>query len=149
MARSDSLTGLDNRSVLRERLAEALARVRKDGRTVGVIYLDLDGFKAVNDTLGHDAGDDLLLQVSDRLRSCVRAGDTVARMGGDEFAVLVDSVADADAVEATAHRLLETISEPIDVCGSQVHVGASVGYTVRTGTEDVTDMLQRADMAMY
>jgi diguanylate cyclase (GGDEF)-like protein len=149
MARSDALTGLDNRAVLRERLGQALARVRDDGRTVGVIYLDLDGFKAVNDTLGHDAGDDLLLQVADRLRSCVRAGDTVARMGGDEFAVLVEPIADAGAVEATAHRLLETIGEPIDVLGTRVHVGASVGYTVRTGSEDVTDMLQRADMAMY
>jgi diguanylate cyclase (GGDEF)-like protein len=148
MARSDALTGLDNRSVLRERLEVAI--LRNDARvTVGVIYIDLDRFKSVNDTLGHDAGDSLLLQVADRLRDCVRASDTAARMGGDEFAILVRSTRGEEAVAATAHRVLAAISEPILLCGKPVSVGASVGFAVRSGTEDATDMLQRADIAMY
>jgi diguanylate cyclase (GGDEF)-like protein len=148
MARSDALTGLDNRSVLRERLEMAI--VRNDHTvTVGVIYIDLDRFKSVNDTLGHDAGDSLLLQVAERLRGCVRASDTVARMGGDEFAILVRSVGGEKAVAATAHRVLAAIAEPIVLFSKPVSVGASVGYAIRRGDEDAADMLQRADMAMY
>ena len=148
MARSDALTGLDNRSVLRERLEIAIQR--DDATvTVGVIYIDLDRFKSVNDTLGHDAGDSLLLQVAERLRECVRASDTVARMGGDEFAILVRSTRGEQAVDATAHRVLAAIVEPIVLCGKAIAVGASVGFAVRRGNEDATDMLQRADMAMY
>jgi diguanylate cyclase (GGDEF)-like protein len=149
MARHDSLTGLDNRSVLRERLEAAIAWADSRRSAVAVIYIDLDGFKTVNDTLGHDGGDELLLQVAHRLRAGVRAGDTVARMGGDEFAVLVESVKALEVVHATAHRLLAAISEPFEVRGEPVQVGASVGYTVRDGTEDVTELLQRADIAMY
>jgi diguanylate cyclase (GGDEF)-like protein len=149
MARHDSLTGLDNRSVLRERLLAAIDWADSTGSVVAVIYIDLDGFKNVNDTLGHDAGDELLFQVAHRLRAGLRAGDTVARMGGDEFAVVVESVKGVDVVHATAHRLLAAISAPFDVRGEPVRVGASVGYTLREGTEGVTELLQRADIAMY
>jgi diguanylate cyclase (GGDEF)-like protein len=149
MARHDALTGLVNRSVLHEQFGQAVAQADERPSSIGVIYLDLDGFKSVNDSLGHEAGDELLLQVAHRLRAGVRTADTVARMGGDEFAVLVESVSAVDSVRATAHRLLEALSESFWIQGVRVQVSASVGYALRDESEDVSELLQRADMAMY
>ncbi|WP_245691792.1 diguanylate cyclase domain-containing protein [Geodermatophilus telluris] len=152
-ATHDALTGLPNRVLFRERLATALAAV-PDGSAVGVLFCDLDRFKAVNDTLGHAAGDELLRQVSARLRAAVRPGDTVGRLSGDEFAVLLPRLggpADADSVVA---RVDEAFAEPFRLDGTPVDVGTSTGVAVRSGpVADVAavaeQLLRDADAAMY
>ncbi len=145
----DVLTGLANRALFRDRLDHALALHRRDLRPVAVVFLDLDDFKAVNDTLGHAAGDELLVRVAERLAGATRAGDTVARFGGDEFAVLLEDGGDAD--ETTA-RLLEALRVPFSVAGSTLAVRASVGICA-LGPDDpplrADALLVRSDTAMY
>lgn len=142
----DSLTGLPNRRLLLDRLQHALQRRRERG-SVAVIFLDLDRFKGVNDTLGHDAGDRLLVELAGRLRECVRASDTVARLGGDEFAVLMEELdADRDAGRL-AERLCAVVREPVLLEGREVFVTASVGIALAHGTGG--DPLRDADTAMY
>ncbi len=146
---SDALTGLPNRALFRDRLEHAL-RSRSSRGQVKVCYLDLDGFKAVNDTLGHDAGDELLVAVAERLRAEVRAGDTVARLGGDEFAVLLDDGALLDEAEHLARRICEALRLPYALRGAEVHVSASVGLaSTRTAGRDAEQLVQAADLAMY
>ena len=134
-ASHDPLTGLANRALLHERIAAA------DGE-VALLYLDLDGFKPVNDRLGHAAGDEVLRLVARRLEGCVRAGDTVARLGGDEFALLV-----SDGAEEVAERVRVAFDDPFTVDGHRLPVGASVG--VATGAADADALLAAADRAMY
>jgi diguanylate cyclase (GGDEF)-like protein/PAS domain S-box-containing protein len=144
----DGLTLLASRALFRERLEEAIGA---NGRTeeVAVLFLDLDGFKEVNDSLGHAAGDQLLVQVADRLRESVRQGDMVARFGGDEFAVLVKSiVARADA-ETIAHRIVAAIAAPFLIDGRELHVGASIGLASAADAGDVEQLMRNADLAMY
>jgi diguanylate cyclase (GGDEF)-like protein len=145
----DVLTGLPNRALLRERLDLALHRHARDGRPVALVFLDLDGFKSVNDSLGHAAGDALLMAVAARLVGAVRAGDTVARLGGDEFAVLLDDGGDP---VATGARAVEVIERPVVLGGHEVTVSASVGV-VLLGPEGPSptaeDLLEHSDSAMY
>ncbi len=144
----DSLTGLANRSLFRDRLEQALARSARAGATIAVLILDLDGFKQVNDTLGHDAGDQLLRIVAERLNETVRASDTVARFGGDEFAVLLDGADEALAV-GVARRALAGLAEPTAVAGRELPVAASIGIAVHTGEGGGDDLVRDADVAMY
>ena len=146
----DSLTELPNRTLLAERLGLALAQTRRHDGALAVLSLDLDRFKQVNDTLGHDAGDALLRAVAHRLRGCMRDGDTVARLGGDEFAVLQNSVEAAQDVAALSERLVETLSAPYDISGQQVVIGASVGFAMAPGdAADPEQLLKMADIALY
>ena len=146
----DELTGLANRSLYRDRLDHALAARVRDGRPVAVLYLDLDGFKAVNDALGHGAGDAVLREVAARLGAAVRPGDTVARLGGDEFAVLLERVRDAGEAEEVAARLLACLAPPLVLEGRAVLLRASLGLALtETGTETGEELLRDADLAMY
>ncbi|GIE93201.1 putative bifunctional diguanylate cyclase/phosphodiesterase [Paractinoplanes rishiriensis] len=149
----DALTQLANRALFRERVAEAL-RTRGPANDVTVLFLDLDGFKEVNDSLGHLAGDQLLVQVADRLRSSVRDGDVVARFGGDEFAVLVESAPGTDDAEQVAGRIVEVLEQPFRSETRDIHVQASIGLaTAESLAEGDTDgaeqLMRNADLAMY
>ncbi len=149
MARHDALTGLPNRLRFRERLSEAVARGKR-GEASAVLFLDLDHFKAVNDTLGHPVGDALLRQVGDRLRAQVRETDMVARLGGDEFAIVQDCPLQPQDATALAKRLIEALSLPYDLSGTQVTIGTSVGIAVLPDDGDDPDqLLKHADMALY
>jgi diguanylate cyclase (GGDEF)-like protein/PAS domain S-box-containing protein len=145
----DSLTGLANRALLRDRIEHALARARRSGATVAVLFCDVDHFKMVNDMLGHDCGDALLVEMASRLDANLRDGDTAARLGGDEFAIVLDEVRGDDAI-VLAERVLGAIREPFTVKGNDVFVRASIGVA-DTGDEplDADELLCRADIAMY
>ncbi len=146
-ARHDALTGLPNRGYLHELIDADLAA---PGRTPALLFLDLDGFKGVNDSLGHDTGDDLLREVAARLTATVREGDTVGRLGGDEFVVLSRNSSPADA-EALAERLRATVERPFDLAGRAIGLGASIGIAGTTGHRYLrsTDLVRDADLAMY
>ncbi len=149
MALHDALTDLPNRVLLNERLEHALARVRR-GEMLAVHLLDLDHFKTVNDTMGHPTGDKLLKQVTARLQALIRETDTIARMGGDEFAVLQSAIAQPADATVLALRIIEAISEPFDLDGSQVVIGTSVGIAVGPADGTSPDQLIRnADLALY
>ncbi|MFN8666057.1 MAG: EAL domain-containing protein [Gemmatimonadaceae bacterium] len=146
----DQLTGLANRGLFRDRVHHALSRASRDNEGVAVMFLDLDNFKGINDTLGHAAGDDLLATVSARLLNATRGCDTVARLGGDEFAVLLEHVrSDEDAV-IVADRITNALSLPVQLsAGATVRVGASIGIARATPTDGVEELLRNADVAMY
>ena len=147
LAGHDALTGVANRGQFRDRLAEALAVGERD---LAVAFCDLDGFKPVNDTFGHSAGDEVLVQVADRLRRCLRTGDELARLGGDEFTVLLRNVPDGPAAAHVGERLLAAMRDPFVLStGDRVQVGVSVGIarSFQTGTAD--ELLHRADTALY
>jgi diguanylate cyclase (GGDEF)-like protein len=149
MALHDTLTGLPNRVLLNERLEHALSRVRR-GEIVATHIFDLDHFKTVNDTLGHPAGDKLLTTAADRLRTLVRETDTIARMGGDEFAIVQVGISQPADATSLAQRIISVVSEPYDIDGHQVVVGASVGIAV--GPADGTtpeQIIRNADLALY
>ena len=150
MAHHDALTGLPNRVLFHERLDEALLRVRRDRDKFAVLYLDLDEFKNVNDTLGHAAGDKLLMAAAERLRTCLRGSDMVARFGGDEFAVLQMGLAGPPEAGILAERIVTLLSEPYDIEGQQVVIGTSVGIALAPADGETSDQLLRnADMALY
>ncbi|MDX9844416.1 MAG: diguanylate cyclase [Aquabacterium sp.] len=150
LAFHDALTGLPNRRLLKERLTQALGLAQRHQRQLALMYLDLDHFKAINDTLGHDGGDDLLQAVATRLTQSVRATDTVARMGGDEFVVLLPEVADRAAAAQVAQHILHTLKAPIHVKGQPLHVGVSIGVALfPDGARDANGLQQAADQAMY
>jgi len=150
MAHHDALTGLPNRVLFHERLDEALLRVRRDRDKFAVLYLDLDQFKTVNDGLGHPAGDKLLVAAADRLRTCLRGSDIVARFGGDEFAVLQIGLAGPHEAGILAERIVTLLSEPYDIEGQQVVIGTSVGIALAPADGETSDQLLRnADMALY
>ncbi|HET7082515.1 MAG TPA: EAL domain-containing protein, partial [Candidatus Limnocylindria bacterium] len=145
----DSLTGLANRALFRDRVAHALARQARSHGAVSVLFSDLDDFKTVNDSLGHDAGDQLLVAVAERLRAVMRPEDTTARFGGDEFAILLEDTDEAGARRA-AERILEALRSPFEFHGRQVVMRASIGAAVTfdSGIEP-DDLLRQADLAMY
>ncbi|GAB6901162.1 EAL domain-containing protein [Kineosporia succinea] len=144
----DSLTGLANRTLFLDRLKEALAR--EDAGEVSVLFIDLDRFKAVNDTLGHGAGDDLLAEVARRLRDCIRESDTVARLGGDEFAVLMERTRGSGPALRAAERITAALSRPIRLAGRDLFVSASVGVAHGDADRHGTgELLRQADLAMY
>jgi diguanylate cyclase (GGDEF)-like protein/PAS domain S-box-containing protein len=146
----DSLTGLANRALFHNRVEHAIHRAARTGTDPAVLYLDLDGFKHVNDSLGHGAGDVLLREVARRLRGAVRPGDTVARLGGDEFGVLIEESARPGAeAEVVAERILRTLATPVDVGARTVRVTASIGIAVGDADRSRSALLRNADIAMY
>jgi diguanylate cyclase (GGDEF)-like protein len=149
LASHDSLTGLPNRVLFLDRVEQAVTRATRQRLRVAVLFLDLDGFKSVNDRFGHAAGDELLKTVGARLVGCVRAVDSVARLGGDEFAVLVEGVSDPAEVDLLCRRLLGDLRREIRVAGHGVVVGASIGVALSSGDYDGAGLLRNADMAMY
>lgn len=147
-ANHDALTGLANRTLFFERLSQELAGGSHDG-WVGVLYVDLDRFKPVNDIFGHSVGDRVLEVVARRLEGAVRAGDLVARIGGDEFAVACSEVDDPSALGVVARRIVDAVSEPVAVADQVIEVGASVGVAVSPVGAPVDDLMERADRALY
>jgi len=145
----DSLTGLANRALFRDRVAHALARQARTPGAVSVLFSDLDDFKTVNDSLGHEAGDQLLVAVAERLRAVMRPEDTTARFGGDEFAILLEDT-DEEGTRRAAERILEALRSPFEFHGRQVVMRASIGASFTTaGSTEPDDLLRQADLAMY
>ncbi|MFI5011064.1 MAG: putative bifunctional diguanylate cyclase/phosphodiesterase [Hyphomicrobiales bacterium] len=150
LAFHDMLTGLPNRVLFEDRLDQALAGLRRGSKRVALLYVDLDRFKNVNDTLGHSAGDELIRQVAARLTALVRESDTVARLGGDEFAVIQQGVANGRDTETLSKCILQEIGRPFDLFGNPAFVGASIGIAISSGRAAVShEMLRRADIALY
>jgi diguanylate cyclase (GGDEF)-like protein len=150
LADRDALTGLANRKALRERLQERLAAAARTGAATAVLYVDLDRFKAVNDTLGHPIGDALLRKVAERFKSALRGGDVVARIGGDEFAVIQSDAPQPAAATALATRLVDLIGRAYAIEGHMLHIGASVGVAIAPGDGYEPDvLLKNADLALY
>jgi diguanylate cyclase (GGDEF)-like protein/PAS domain S-box-containing protein len=144
----DGLTGLANRTRFTQRVESALAR--GGGTDVAVLFIDLDDFKNVNDSLGHAAGDQLLIAAAKRLRTCLRPSDTAARFGGDEFAILLEDLAEVENAAAVASRVLDMLHQPFGLQGRTIPIKASVGVAVgRPGVEDAEELLRNADVAMY
>lgn len=150
LAYHDGLTGLPNRMAFGERLAEALAQAARRGGQGAVLFIDLDRFKLVNDSLGHDAGDELLRRVAERIGRCLRAGDHPFRMGGDEFAVVLGEVAGGDEAAQVARRIAEAVAQPVALQQGVAQVGASIGIALlpRDGSTPEA-LLSQADAAMY
>ena len=146
----DPLTSLPNRALLLDRLRHALARGRRDRSSIALLFVDLDRFKAVNDSLGHDAGDRVLIGVADRLPGVLRPGDTVARLGGDEFVVLCEDVRSKDDVTVIADRILASLSQPFALAGGEAYISCSIGIALASADgRDAEELLGDADMAMY
>lgn len=145
----DALTGLPNRALFLDRLEQALRVARARRQLVGVLLLDLDRFKVINDTLGHDRGDELLRQASRRLSAALGPAETLARFGGDEFTVLLDGIPDAASAAMVAERLRAALEEPFVLDGHESFMGASVGVAVSRGSDEPIEMLRKADAAMY
>jgi two-component system cell cycle response regulator len=150
LALKDPLTGLANRRLLADRMAMALVHARREKSAMAVVYLDLDGFKQINDTLGHNAGDALLKMVSERLTATVREEDTVARLGGDEFAISLWHVTDTEDAAAVALKLIESLSQPYILDGHPVSITASAGVSIYpVHGEDTDTLMKSADAALY
>lgn len=146
----DSLTGLANRALLEDRLNQALTRVRRDGASVALLVLDLDRFKQVNDTFGHAVGDLLVQQVSERLKMLLRETDTVARIGGDEFAIIQSAPKNEGDVRRLCSRIIDAVGEPFVLMGREARVGVSVGAILASANSmDASELLRRADITMY
>jgi diguanylate cyclase (GGDEF)-like protein len=145
----DALTGLPNRILLLDRLGYALAQSERGDASVAIFFLDLDGFKDVNDRLGHLAGDALLRGIAGRLLAWVRPGDTVSRFGGDEFTVLVREVEGSDVAVRIAERLTEAVRSPLSVEGEEVSLTPSIGIAMGSGIGRPEELIERADRAMY
>jgi diguanylate cyclase (GGDEF)-like protein len=146
----DSLTGLANRALFADRAEQALRRAARTAEDPAVLYLDLDGFKKINDSLGHLVGDAVLNEIAARLAGSVRDGDTVGRLGGDEYAILIEGADTTNGIAlATADRILNVMRHPVEAGGHQVLLSASVGICVAEGGTSVTDLLRNADLAMY
>ncbi|MBK8174027.1 MAG: EAL domain-containing protein [Rhodospirillales bacterium] len=151
LAHYDTLTGLANRVLFRDRLDQALAIARREKRSIAVLCLDLDRFKDVNDTLGHSAGDRLLQEAASRLLGCLRESDTLARLGGDEFSVIMTQPSGEGGTSGCAQRIIDALSTPFDLDGCEAHVGASVGIAFGGATvaDDPDTLLRNADLALY
>lgn len=150
LAHHDALTNLPNRCLFRDRLQQAIKKGQRDDQPLALLFIDLDRFKAVNDTLGHVAGDQLLIEASSRITSCLRHSDTVARLGGDEFTVILQGVEDRQAVATIANQIIEALAEPFLLDDEDATVTASIGIALCPGDADTPDALtEAADQAMY
>lgn len=150
LALYDALTGLPNRKLLNERLALALVKARRDHGMVGLLFIDLDKFKPVNDEYGHGIGDLLLKEVAARLQQCMRASDTMARVGGDEFIALLDEIDGREGAGKVAHKILHALTQPFEVSGHRLEIAASIGVaTYPENGEDQNALTKSADLAMY
>jgi len=150
MATHDFLTGLPNRVLLMDRIASAMARVRRSAGLFGIVAIDLDGFKAINDTYGHDAGDGVLREVASRMKGAIRATDTISRLGGDEFIFLLNDVATTEAVTSAIQHMMDAVSQPLQFKTVTITPGLSCGISIypTNGTTE-KDLLARADAALY
>ena len=150
LAHYDPLTRVPNRILFRDRLQGAIERARRDRAQLALMFIDLDGFKQINDRHGHDAGDALICTVAERLVSCVRKSDSVARIGGDEFTLILEDIKNASDIVHVARKVIEAVALPVTVRGAQVYVGCSIGIASYPGAgDDADDLLKHADMAMY
>jgi diguanylate cyclase (GGDEF)-like protein/PAS domain S-box-containing protein len=149
-ANFDMLTELPNRRMFHDRLRQEMLKTQRSGLKLVLLFLDLDRFKHVNDTLGHDKGDALLQQVARRISACVRESDTVARIGGDEFTVILTNIESMDSVERVASDIIHALSQPFDFGADVAHISASIGIAqYPLDTSDVAQLLNMADQAMY
>lgn len=150
LAYHDSLTGLANRVLLDDRIAQAIERAKRHDHLVAVLLVDLDGFKAINDSFGHGVGDEVLKLVAQRLRDCVRGSDTLARLGGDEFVVVLEHLHAPQHAGRVANSILDALSEPVLMAGHALYVGASIGLALYpTHGKDMPSLIKQADKAMY
>lgn len=150
LAFRDPLTGLANRAFFKDRMRSALSRADAEGRSIGLVFLDLDNFKIVNDSLGHAWGDQLLRVVANRIRSELRSQDLAARLGGDEFTLLIDDVSEQDQMTRLVERLIGALRDPVRLDGRDLFVGASAGIAISNPHQDTSDeLLRKADLAMY
>jgi len=150
MAHHDALTKLPNRTLFLDRLHQAMARAHWHNRLIAVIFMDLDQFKEINDNFGHDCGDQLLIQLTQRLSSSLRSGDTIARFGGDEFSILLDDIASEQDVSVLAKKILDTLATPFKIHGHELLVTASIGVSIfPSDGSDSETLLRNADVAMY
>ena len=154
LANHDPLTGLDNRRCFQDQLKNALARTRRLKTRLAILFLDLDGFKSVNDRFGHELGDHLLKSVAERLSSNVREQDVLGRFGGDEFVLIIEDAMDVAATVQVAEKLIRALAEPFEIRGHRLQIGSSVGISVfpslaQTENEDAETLIHRADQAMY
>jgi diguanylate cyclase (GGDEF)-like protein len=150
LAYSDPLTGLANRTSLGPSLEQAVQRARRRNSKLAVVFLDLDGFKQVNDAHGHDAGDALLIEVAARLRKHLRSSDLIARLGGDEFLVVLEDIQDLVPVDTVARKLLSEVDRSFSLAGAEVHVTGSIGISVLPDDAvDANGLMKHADTAMY
>ena len=149
-ANYDALTGLPNRTLFMDRLAQSLPAMRRSETNLGLMFIDLDGFKLVNDTLGHNVGDQLLMEAAGRLQKCIRDGDTVARLGGDEFTIIMPNLADPRDAPLVAQRVLDALSKPFQLQGHESFISGSIGITVfPDDATDPNELIKNADAAMY
>ncbi len=150
VAVTDPLTRLPNRALLHDRLRQAIARLAHEPTELAVLFIDVDRLKLVNDTLGHGAGDDLLVAVANRLSQTLRMTDTIARFGGDEFVVVAEDITDAPTVLALGRRLVDAVAEPLEIAGHTMTPSISVGIAIacRAG-EEPAELIHLADLAMY
>ena len=149
-ATHDPLTGLPNRALLTDRLMQAISYAQRYHRAIAVAFLDLDRFKHINDTLGHDAGDQLLKTVAARLSACVRDSDTVARLGGDEFVLVLYDQANEEITCQALRRVLGSISQAMEICGRELTISCSIGFAVYPQDgRDADTLIKNADTAMY
>ena len=150
MAHFDALTGLPNRILFKERLAGSIALARRNLWTMAVCFVDLDRFKNINDTLGHETGDELLREVAKRMRTVVRESDTVSRLGGDEFAVILPDLPDTEAAAGVSRKLIDALEKPFHLGGEDLFISASIGITLfPDDSEDADTLIRNADVAMY
>ncbi|WP_114970850.1 EAL domain-containing protein [Rhodoferax ferrireducens] len=150
LAYNDSLTGLPNRTLFNDHLSRCIARAEPTAKSLALLYLDLDRFKFVNDTLGHETGDKLLKTVAERIRGCVRASDCVARLGGDEFAIVLDDLPNVGIASGTAQKICHAVTAPFEIDGHDIVVSASIGIAVfPINGLDASTLLRHADTAMY
>ena len=150
LAHHDNLTGMPNRLLFQDRLHQAMSRVSWHKRIIAILFIDLDRFKRINDTLGHEVGDQLLCQAAERLNGCVREGDTVARLGGDEFAVILNDLASRDDISPICEKIIHSLTQPFIINKNELFVSASIGIAqFPVDGDDNKTLLKKADMAMY